>query len=248
MPAPAPVPAGQGLATAPCPGSGSGRQWPGQLGLGSGLAVAASERPLSRETGEATSQKLLAAGLDPLVAPAGTAAEVPAPSGHVPDDLSDLHARAPADRPDGGRMCPTGSPVSASFHSTPLHLHLHRKGAESAVLFMVSLWNGLGLLRQGKKLATRLRVPLPRLRVPTLVGELQALCEQVRRTRCAYGFAPGQLEPGAAPKPVRAGLMEPRTARSRGEGPGPRAHRVPGPRQNALAPAPIGRQSRDTAR
>ena len=223
-----------------------GRQWPGQLGLGSGLAVAASERPLSRETGEATSQKLLAAGLDPLVAQAGTAAEVPAPSGHVPDDLSDLHARAPADRPDGGRMCPTDSAVSASFHSTPLHLH--RKGAESAVLFMVSLWNGLGLLRQGKKLATRLRVQMPRLRVPTLVGELQALCEQVRRTRCAYGFAPGQLEPGAAPKSVRAGLMEPRIARSRGEGPGPRAYRVPGPRQSALAPAPIGRQSRDTAR
>ena len=225
---------------------GSGRQWPGQLGLGSGLAVAASERPLSRETGKATSQKLLAAGLDPLVAPAGTAAEVPAPSGHVPDDLSDLHARAPADRPDGGRMCPTDSAVSASFHSTPLHLH--RKGAESAVLFMVSLWNGLGLLRQGKKLATRLRVQMPRLRVPTLVGELQALCEQVRRTRCAYGFAPGQLEPGAALQPVRTGLMEPRTARSRGEGPGPRAYRVPGPRQNALAPAPIGRRSRDTAR
>jgi hypothetical protein len=93
-------------------------------------------------------------------------------------------------------MCPTGSAVSASFHSTPLHLH--RKGTESIVLFMVSLWNGLGLLRQGKKLATRLRVPLPRLRVPTLEGDLQALCEQVRRTRCAYGFAPGRLEPGAA--------------------------------------------------
>ena len=93
-------------------------------------------------------------------------------------------------------MCPTGSAVSASFHSTPLPLH--RKGAESVALFMVSLWNGLGLFRQGEKLATRLRVQMPRLRVPTLVGELQALCEQVRRTRCAYGFAPGQLEPGAA--------------------------------------------------
>ncbi len=87
-----------------------------------------------------------------------------------------MHARALADRPDDGQICPTGSAVSATFYSIPLHLHY--KGAESVVLLMVSLWNGLGLLRQGEKLATRLRVPLPRLRIPTLVGELQALCEQ----------------------------------------------------------------------
>src|SRR5208337_2150465 len=120
LPVPLPVPVPEPVPTAD---PGPRRQRPGQPGLGSGLAVAASKRPLSRKTGEATSQKLLAAGLGSLVAPAGAAAELPAPPGHVRDDISDVHTRTPAERPDGGRMGPTDSAVSASFHSTPLLLH-----------------------------------------------------------------------------------------------------------------------------